>query len=205
VGTLMRKLTCFAEGDSTESASGDGVSESNESEKSDDDEEVLEAEVVSFRSSAMRSSPLAFRRASLSAARPYAVRGVNALCVREGAHAAVSPPYYTQRASEGRCLGWRACPNTHPGTPPVGYHQLPQLHSSERRYKRNTTRKRRAGFRRWASRRWRAAERRYPTGRERMGSPTLQSLQDPILLLPWSCFRADDFPNPWSGSHRRTA
>jgi hypothetical protein len=95
VGTLMRKLTCFAEGDSTESASGDGVSESNESEKSDDDEEVLEAEVVSFRSSAMRSSPLAFRRASLSAARPYAVRGVNALCVREGAHAAVSPPYYT--------------------------------------------------------------------------------------------------------------
>jgi hypothetical protein len=32
---------------------------------------------------------------------------------------------------------------------------------------------------------WRAAERRHPTGRENMGSPTLQTLQDPILLLPW--------------------
>jgi hypothetical protein len=31
----------------------------------------------------------------------------------------------------------------------------------------------------------RAAERRYPTGRERMGSPTLQTLQDSILL--WLC------------------
>jgi hypothetical protein len=31
-----------------------------------------------------------------------------------------------------------------------------------------------------------AAERRHPTGRERMGSPTLQTLQDPILLLPLS-------------------
>jgi hypothetical protein len=30
-------------------------------------------------------------------------------------------------------------------------------------------------------RRWRAAERRHPTGRERLGSPTLQTLQDPIL------------------------
>ena len=26
------------------------------------------------------------------------------------------------------------------------------------------------------------------TGRERMGSPTMQTPQDPILLLPWLCF-----------------
>jgi hypothetical protein len=39
-------------------------------------------------------------------------------------------------------------------------------------------------------RRWRAAERCHPTGRERMGSPTLQTLQEPILLLPWVCFRS---------------
>jgi hypothetical protein len=32
---------------------------------------------------------------------------------------------------------------------------------------------------------WRAAERHHTTGRERMGTPTLQALQDPILLLPW--------------------
>jgi hypothetical protein len=37
-------------------------------------------------------------------------------------------------------------------------------------------------------RRWRAAERRHPTDRERMGSPTLQTLQDPILLGAWVCF-----------------
>jgi hypothetical protein len=36
---------------------------------------------------------------------------------------------------------------------------------------------------------WRAAERRHPTGRERMGQSTSQTLQDPILLLPWLCFR----------------
>jgi hypothetical protein len=37
---------------------------------------------------------------------------------------------------------------------------------------------------------WRAAERRHPTGRERMGSPALQTRQYPILLTPWVCFRA---------------
>jgi hypothetical protein len=42
---------------------------------------------------------------------------------------------------------------------------------------------------------WRAAERRHPTGRERMGSPSLQTFQDPILLLPWVCFRGAE---PWS-------
>jgi hypothetical protein len=36
--------------------------------------------------------------------------------------------------------------------------------------------------------RWRAAERRHPRGCERVGSPTLQTLQEPILLLPWSAF-----------------
>jgi hypothetical protein len=45
-------------------------------------------------------------------------------------------------------------------------------------------------------RRWRAAERRHPAGHERMGSPTLQTLQDPILLLPWLCSRGGGFPNP---------
>ena len=45
-------------------------------------------------------------------------------------------------------------------------------------------------------RRWRAAERRHPTGRERMGSPTLRTLQDPILLLPWLCFRVAAFQTP---------
>jgi hypothetical protein len=44
-------------------------------------------------------------------------------------------------------------------------------------------------------RRWRAAERRHPTGRERMGSPTLQTFQDPLLLLPWVCFRGGGFPS----------
>jgi hypothetical protein len=29
-----------------------------------------------------------------------------------------------------------------------------------------------------------------------MGSPTMQTLQDPILLLPWLCFRGGGFPNP---------
>ena len=41
---------------------------------------------------------------------------------------------------------------------------------------------------------WRAAERRHPTDRERMVSPTLRTLQDPILLLPWLCFRGDNSP-----------
>jgi hypothetical protein len=38
-----------------------------------------------------------------------------------------------------------------------------------------------------------------PTGRERMGSPTMQALQDPILLLPWVCFRGGGFSNPKPG------
>ena len=41
-----------------------------------------------------------------------------------------------------------------------------------------------------------AAECRHPTGRERMGSPTLQTLQDPILLTPWVWLREGGFPNP---------
>jgi hypothetical protein len=41
-----------------------------------------------------------------------------------------------------------------------------------------------------SSARWRAAERRQPAGRERMGSPTLQTRQEPILLLPSLCFLA---------------
>ena len=47
-----------------------------------------------------------------------------------------------------------------------------------------------------SSSRWRAIERRHPTGRERMSSPTLQTLQDPILRLPRLCFRGGGFPNP---------
>jgi Ca2+-binding EF-hand superfamily protein len=44
---------------------------------------------------------------------------------------------------------------------------------------------------------WRAAERRHPTGRERTGSPTLQMLQDPILLTPWVRFRGSRWlPKP---------
>jgi hypothetical protein len=38
-------------------------------------------------------------------------------------------------------------------------------------------------------------QRRHLTGRERIGQPTLQTLQDPILLLPWLCFRGGGFPN----------
>jgi hypothetical protein len=45
-------------------------------------------------------------------------------------------------------------------------------------------------------RRWRAAERGHPTDRESMGSLTLQTHQDPILLPPWLCFRGGGFPNP---------
>jgi hypothetical protein len=33
-----------------------------------------------------------------------------------------------------------------------------------------------------------SAKRRHPTGCERTGSPTLRTLQDPILLLPWLSF-----------------
>jgi hypothetical protein len=33
-----------------------------------------------------------------------------------------------------------------------------------------------------------------------MGSPTMQALQDPILLLPWVCFRGGGFSNPLSPS-----
>ena len=36
---------------------------------------------------------------------------------------------------------------------------------------------------------FRAAERRHATDRERAGSPTLQTLQEPIFLLSWVCFR----------------
>jgi hypothetical protein len=45
---------------------------------------------------------------------------------------------------------------------------------------------------------WRGAgrPRRHPTRRERTDSSTLQTLQDPILLLPWLCFRGGGFPNP---------
>jgi hypothetical protein len=42
-------------------------------------------------------------------------------------------------------------------------------------------------------RRWRGAERRQPTGRERTGSPTLYTRQDPILLVPWVCFQGGGF------------
>jgi serine/threonine protein kinase len=42
----------------------------------------------------------------------------------------------------------------------------------------------------------REAERRHPTGRQRTGSPTLQKLQYPILLLPSVCFQRGGFPNP---------
>jgi hypothetical protein len=47
---------------------------------------------------------------------------------------------------------------------------------------------------------WRAAERRHPTGRERMGSPNLQTLQEPILPTPWVCFRGggQTLTFPWS-------
>jgi hypothetical protein len=43
-------------------------------------------------------------------------------------------------------------------------------------------------------RRWRAAERGHPTGRERIDSATIQTLHDPILLAPWLGFRGGGFP-----------
>jgi hypothetical protein len=50
--------------------------------------------------------------------------------------------------------------------------------------------------------RWRrAAETSYLTGREIMGPPILQTLQDPILLLSWLCFRGGGFPNPLRWRH----
>jgi hypothetical protein len=36
-------------------------------------------------------------------------------------------------------------------------------------------------------------QRRRPTGRERTSSPTLQTLQDPILLRPWGCFQGGGY------------
>jgi hypothetical protein len=50
--------------------------------------------------------------------------------------------------------------------------------------------------------RWRAAERRHPRGCERVGSPTLQKLQEPIVL-PWVCFRGGGFPKPRWGFQQR--
>jgi hypothetical protein len=38
-----------------------------------------------------------------------------------------------------------------------------------------------------------------PRGRERTGSPTLQTPQEPTLLLPWVCLRAGGFPNQGLG------
>jgi hypothetical protein len=35
-----------------------------------------------------------------------------------------------------------------------------------------------------------------------MGSPTLLTLQEPILLLPWVCFRGGGFPNPSAYTER---
>jgi hypothetical protein len=49
-----------------------------------------------------------------------------------------------------------------------------------------TTRAQGSGFQK---RQLRAAERRHCTGGGRTGSPTLQTLQYPILRLPWVCFR----------------
>jgi hypothetical protein len=43
-----------------------------------------------------------------------------------------------------------------------------------------------------------------PQARERMGSPTLQTLQDSILLTPWLCFRGGGLPNPCSASRPRS-
>jgi hypothetical protein len=51
---------------------------------------------------------------------------------------------------------------------------------------------------------WRAAERRHPTGRGRKGSPTLQTLQDPILLLPWVCSQGGGFPALPQRQHTHT-
>jgi hypothetical protein len=48
-------------------------------------------------------------------------------------------------------------------------------------------------------------ERGHPTGRERTGSPTLQTLQDPILLLPWVCFRGGGFPTQVYGLNEEHA
>ena len=50
-------------------------------------------------------------------------------------------------------------------------------------------------------RRWREAERRHPTGREIMNSPTRLTLQDPILLTPWLYFRGGGFPNAFGARH----
>jgi hypothetical protein len=49
----------------------------------------------------------------------------------------------------------------------------------------------------------RAAERHHPTGGERMVTPILQTLQNPILLMPWLCFRGG-FPNPLVGDFTST-
>ena len=49
-------------------------------------------------------------------------------------------------------------------------------------------------------------ERRRPADRERTSSPTLQTLQEPILLQPWVCVRGGGFanPNPDSKAARAT-
>jgi hypothetical protein len=48
--------------------------------------------------------------------------------------------------------------------------------------------------------RWRAAERRHPTGRERTGSPTSQTLQEPIVPLPLVCIRRGRFSSEGSSN-----
>jgi hypothetical protein len=53
--------------------------------------------------------------------------------------------------------------------------------------------------------RWRAAERGLPTGSESMDSPTVQTLQDPILLPPWLCFRDGSAGPPLQSTINRLA
>jgi hypothetical protein len=53
----------------------------------------------------------------------------------------------------------------------------------------------------WVVFRWRAAERRQPTGRERMDSSTQETLQDPILLRPWLCFLPEALTTPLHAVH----
>jgi hypothetical protein len=65
-------------------------------------------------------------------------------------------------------------------------------------YQKERKRKVKVGFG-WQQRRWRAAERHHPTGRERMGSPTLQTLQEPIFC----CFELLRNHNPLSAACAR--
>jgi hypothetical protein len=108
--------------------------------------------------------------------------------------AAADAPLPSPRSasSGGTCRGWpRSCPPARRPQPLAFWGTRQEIVTRLHPFTQNVLGFRCGGFpnpRRSVSRR--AAERCHRTGRERMGSSTLQTLQDPVLLLLGSAFVA---------------